>query len=489
MLPVRDQTQFHSLLRWAVLLPVFFALLVASMFLVRVRSLQVAAHWVDHADRVIAKGFELEKLMLDSESGLRGYIINLESEFLEPYESASKQLPLQFKTLQQLIEDQPHELNQIREIENTAQEWLSLAQQVMAAISNGADPLKVAPNSEGKRIMDRFRQQMDAFILAEQNLRDVRAREAEKSARMAAMNGLLLAVLLAVFLTVFTRKSLKALSKTHQKVLDEVQAKANELAESEARLRAIAEDLELAVRSRDDFLSVASHELKTPLTVLKLQLQLNSRAIKPEKGLLPSPEKLVKFFDTCLDQTNRLDNLVEDLLDVTRIQQGTLAFHFEEFDLSQLIKDEVDQFCEPLKFAKCPIELINGGSVHVRADRFRIEQVFVNLLTNAMKYGAGRPIQVMVESDGAHARIKVKDQGIGIDPIKQSIIFDRFERVMSNQNVGGMGLGLFIAKQIINAHEGSIEVQSELGKGATFIVTLPVASKEHHFSRTVKELA
>ena len=259
--------------------------------------------------------------------------------------------------------------------------------------------------------------------------------------------------------------------------------------DQQEKLKAIAKDLQKAVSSRDDFLSVASHELKTPLTVLKLQLQLNHRATKPEQNLIPSAEKLQKFFRVCLDQTNRLDNLVEDLLDVTRIQQGKLKFHFEEIDLLALVQEQVAQFAEPLNSAGCKVAVHGRGPIKIWADRFRMEQVIVNLLTNAMKYGAGQPIDLSVEKDEEFASLRIQDLGIGIDASKQSVIFERFERVLGSQNVGGMGLGLYIAKQIVNAHQGMLSVESKLGEGSTFILRLPLDSKELQFSEIPQELS
>lgn len=231
-----------------------------------------------------------------------------------------------------------------------------------------------------------------------------------------------------------------------------------------------------AVRLRDEFLSIASHELKTPVTSLKLQIQMARRKIEPEKGLAPSPEKLAKAFDISAKQVNRLSSLIDDLLDVSRIEAGKLSYSFEEVDLGKLVEEVVDRYRDELEIVGSPIELITQSRIMVRIDRFRIEQVVINLLTNAMKYGAGKAVFVSVRASGGKAFVDVKDHGIGIPESEQDRIFNRFERAISYSNISGLGLGLYISRQIVLGHQGALYVQSEIGKGSTFTVELNAVS-------------
>lgn len=231
--------------------------------------------------------------------------------------------------------------------------------------------------------------------------------------------------------------------------------------------------LKEAIRARDEFLSIASHELKTPLTSLMLQLQMANRSIDPEKGKIPSAEKLKKVMDVSNTQVDRLAGLVEDLLDVSRIGAGKLNFTFERVDLVELARDVVERHEGHLNAAGCDVQLKASGPVLATCDRFRIEQVLTNLLTNAAKYGSANPIVVGVERRDGLARVWVQDFGMGIAKENQDKIFERFERAIGHNNISGLGLGLYISREIVKAHKGRILVESELGRGSTFTVELP----------------
>lgn len=228
-----------------------------------------------------------------------------------------------------------------------------------------------------------------------------------------------------------------------------------------------------AIRARDEFVSIASHELKTPITSLKMQLQMMLRGINVEKNLAPPPEKLLKALTSSTKQIDRLTVLIEDLLDVTRIETGKLTYKFEKVDLSLMVKEIMDRYSEEAKYAKTEFIQKIEDNVISFCDRYRIEQVFINLLSNAIKYGSNNPVEVTVTSDSGKAYIIVKDQGMGIAKEMQGKIFERFERAISSTNISGLGLGLYITKQIIDAHQGSIEVTSDLNAGSTFKVCLP----------------
>jgi two-component system CheB/CheR fusion protein len=229
-----------------------------------------------------------------------------------------------------------------------------------------------------------------------------------------------------------------------------------------------------ALRVRDEFLSIASHELKTPLTSLKLQVQIKKRRLQAGDDSAFSREKLQKQFDSDEQQISRIARLVDDMLDITRINAGKLAIRPEPIFLDEVVRDVAARFHEQLRQAGSELELDLPGSVHGHWDRFRIEQVVTNLISNAIKYGAGKPILVKVESDEQCATLIVQDQGMGIAKADQARIFERFERAVSLNEVTGLGLGLYIVKEILEAHGGSIRVESELSKGSRFIVTLPL---------------
>ena len=172
-------------------------------------------------------------------------------------------------------------------------------------------------------------------------------------------------------------------------------------------------------------------------------------------------------------QTERLERLIENLLDVSRITTGHLDLESEWFDLAEMAQDVTERFREQAARGGTSVELSAPAPVLGRWDRLRLEQVATNLLSNALKFGEGRPIGVEVQGDPGHATLTVTDQGIGIAPENVARIFHQFERVVGHRTFGGLGMGLYIAQQIVQAHGGSVEVQSTTGKGSRFHVILP----------------
>jgi PAS domain S-box-containing protein len=234
--------------------------------------------------------------------------------------------------------------------------------------------------------------------------------------------------------------------------------------------RLLSEALD-SVRARDDFLAVAAHELRTPLTSLLLQLQILDRAVGRERS---EPESMMsRSVSAAENQARRLSTLIDHLLDVARVAGNRLGIRVEGMDLRQLMEGILTALAPDLERAGCRIAVSMPAEVTGRWDRMRIEQVLTNLLSNAMKFGAGRPIEVNVEADAENVRISVRDHGIGISHEDQTRIFGRFERAVSSRHFGGLGLGLYITVQILRAHQGSLRVESEPGQGSCFIVDLP----------------
>jgi PAS domain S-box-containing protein len=228
-----------------------------------------------------------------------------------------------------------------------------------------------------------------------------------------------------------------------------------------------------AITLRDDFLSIASHELRTPLTALQLQLAGMLRWPR-EKLEAAGADKMQAHLKRVDRQVRRLSSLVESLLDVARISRGIIELHREPFDLGEMARELVGRFAEESAAAGCELILQIDGEVRGSWDRLRLEQVVTNLFSNALKYGRGHPVTLGVSQQGGRARLSVQDGGIGIPLERQGQIFDRFERAVSSREYGGLGLGLYIARQILDAHGGSVRVESEPGKGARFTVELPL---------------
>jgi len=225
------------------------------------------------------------------------------------------------------------------------------------------------------------------------------------------------------------------------------------------------------VRERDEFLSIASHELRTPVTSLQLQLQMLQRALGREG--VEWPESMALKVEALERQTRRIALLVNELLDVSRMRLGRLALKLEDLDLGEVARETVGHLEEEGQRSGSPITLVAKGPAPGRWDRLRLEQVITNLVSNAIKFGQGKPITVEVDSDGSRARMVVRDRGIGIAEDDRQRIFARFERAVPAQHFGGLGLGLYIARQIVEAHGGVIDVDGMPGEGTAFRVELP----------------
>jgi PAS domain S-box-containing protein len=250
------------------------------------------------------------------------------------------------------------------------------------------------------------------------------------------------------------------------------------LAEELARRAATALDnaalfwrVQEAVRARDEFLSIASHELRTPLTSMHLQMQSLLRTVHQAREA-PSRERLESKLEVVDRQERRLAKLVDRLLDISRLTAGRLELELEEVDLAALVRDVAARFEEDFRRAGSPLHVQAEGPVIGLWDRMRLEEVVTNLLSNALKYGGGKPVEVSLEARSDRLLLRVRDQGVGIALEDQERVFERFQRV-SDYRQGGLGLGLWIVRRILEAMGGCIHLESRPGAGATFTVELP----------------
>lgn len=257
---------------------------------------------------------------------------------------------------------------------------------------------------------------------------------------------------------------------TERKRAEEALRAANEGLEERVRERTRA--LEAALKARDEFLSIASHELRTPLTALKLQLQVSIRNLR-RQGQVPSYDSLTASYGKLLKHSVALDELIEDLLDISRVQSGHLDLALSDVQVDALVQEVAARFAEQAATAGCELEL-HTQPLLAHWDPRRIGQVLSNLISNAIKYAPNGPIRISLQRQGADAEIVVADTGPGIPIEHQGKIFERYERGLASRNVRGLGLGLYITRRIVEAHRGRIHVESELGKGARFVVVLPL---------------
>jgi signal transduction histidine kinase len=233
--------------------------------------------------------------------------------------------------------------------------------------------------------------------------------------------------------------------------------------------------IEDALAARDTFLSIASHELRTPITGMKLQVQMVKRALLRDEMEALNPARLKKMLDLTDRGLTRMSRLVEDMLDIARIHAGKLALDSERTDLGAFLRESLERYSEDLARAGIALTLQAARGLFVSIDRFRIEQVLTNLVTNAIKYAPGAPVHISVRRAGDAIEFCFEDGGRGIPASDLERIFERFERLAPAAHQGGLGLGLYIVRKIVEAHGGRIHAESRGGRGARFVVVFPAA--------------
>ena len=246
-------------------------------------------------------------------------------------------------------------------------------------------------------------------------------------------------------------------------------------------------ELKNALQARDEFISMASHQLKTPLTSLKLNSQLFKRTlIKNGPNQAVSFERALLFAEQSEKQINKLNKIVEDMLNVSDLKMGQFNLAPEEFNLSEMINEVIttingqdeNKFDNQINLNICH----NQQELNVFLDKSRIEQVLVNLLSNSLRYGKGKKINVNLKIQDDKTLISIKDNGVGIAKENLGKIFEEYQKIETPNEITGMGLGLFVSKQIIESHGGKIWVDSELGLGSEFKIELPfekIIEKSH----------
>lgn len=239
-------------------------------------------------------------------------------------------------------------------------------------------------------------------------------------------------------------------------------------------LEQVNANLQKEIRLRDEFLSIASHELKTPLTSMLLKIQVALHSVRNVSLAKFSVQNLLAMLETAEQQVQRLGKMINDLVNTSLITTGKLDLEIQQADLTALVREVVGEFIEKLDREGYKLTLKAEKPIPVFIDKVRIEQVVTNLLTNAIKYGNKKPIEVEVVNGHQTAKVIVKDRGLGVDPKHKDQIFGLFERGVLDKTYKGLGVGLFISNHIVKAHNGRITVDTKLNRGSTFTVELPI---------------
>jgi signal transduction histidine kinase len=233
-------------------------------------------------------------------------------------------------------------------------------------------------------------------------------------------------------------------------------------------------ELQRALGVRDEFLQLASHEFRTPLTVLQLQ----AGCLIGGRGAGPTDQVVLRRIDRLKGQIDRMSQLIERLLDVTKLSSEPLRLARARTDLRALVLGVVERSRDWIEGAGCALTLAPMEEAIGSWDPVRLESIVVSLLANALKYGAGKPVTLSIELRNDVARLTVRDEGIGISEDDQARLFEKFSRVAPTENYGGFGFGLWIVSLLVRAHDGTIELSSEKDHGTTFAINLPTTERD-----------
>jgi signal transduction histidine kinase len=240
----------------------------------------------------------------------------------------------------------------------------------------------------------------------------------------------------------------------------------------EAALAARVAELEAELRARDDFLAIAAHELRNPMTPISARLELLLARARDVSGGVPAG--LVRGLELLEGLVNAYLRRATTLLEVARASSGKLNLQTAEVDLSALIRQITANMLPLAEGAGCQVRVTVEDGVSAFCDPMAIEQILENLLSNAIRFGPGRPVEVAFARDGEMARLSVRDEGVGISDRDQALIFERFHRSRRAKPPGGFGIGLWVTRQLVRAMRGEIKVSSRPGAGSAFTVRLPL---------------
>ncbi len=241
--------------------------------------------------------------------------------------------------------------------------------------------------------------------------------------------------------------------------------------ELELELAIAREEMQAAVGARDEFITVAAHELRNPLAAIVLYVQ--NLILSTQRDKTACSDEIKSDLIRLEMRINEFVKRAGILLDLTRLTSGNFSLEVAEVNMTQLAERVAGDFAEQARRAECKIELDLAPNVVGLWDSLAIEQVVVNLISNAIKYGAGHPVRIRLRADEHVASFQVEDRGIGISEESQARIFDKFERAVRKNTHGGFGVGLWITNQVVRALGGEIVVDSKPGLGSTFSVSLP----------------
>ena len=457
------------MLQWALAVPVTLLALLAVTFLLLIRWLNTEGERVDHTDRVISAAEETQALMLDMETGVRGYLLTHDKSFLAPYERAAPVMSTAFSELRSLVEDDPSQVAASLRLQNEYGHWQKFAAKMLPRERDVN--LRTEVQIAEKEQMGVIRRGFSRFIGVEEGLRAQRTASVRKMTRVVVATSIIAALLFGVLAGIFTQRALRIVASEFEAALvesDSARVRAEAFARENERLYREAQS---ASRAKDEFLATLSHELRTPLTaILGWSRLLQMQPTRPDE---------INTALAAIERSARAQAaLIEDILDVSRIITGKLKLYIRPIDLREALRHAVEAVGPAASAKKIAIDVDAPEALLLSADPNRVQQIIWNLLANSVKFSsAGTGIRVAARRDREDVVLTVSDEGRGIDSAFLPFVFDRFRQAdgTSTREFGGLGIGLSVVKLLVELHGGSVRAESGgLAKGATFTVMIPV---------------
>ena len=494
-LPLAARTLFATVLVGALVASVFIVMLLA------VSAVRQAERREARSKDVTVATLGLEKLVLDMQTGLRGFVFTGRNRFLAPLTTARRQLPQQLDELERLVADSPEQRRRVRELGREIDIYLDVYALPIVDIAkiNRAAAATPASVAEDKKLIDAIRKRFTTLLDAEEQLAAESAESADDRWTAALVLGIGGLVALAAAMLAFGIYLARSIARPVREVAEAATRLADghleqrlheggpgEVGELTRAFNAMAEKLERnrdelqtqnqqlreSERMKSELVSVVSHELRTPLaSVLGFTSLLLTRDFDEE-----TRHRYLGIVDA---QARRLGSLIDDFLDARRLEQGKLELERERIELGPLLREQADLFYGQSDRHLLKVEL-RAEPLAVRGDRDRLAQVIGNLLSNAIKYSPdGGVVELVGEGEDGKVRVAVRDEGVGIPDEQQSQIFSRFFRGdAAASGIGGTGLGLAVSREIVEAHGGRIGFTSAEREGSTFWLELPAAAEQ-----------
>lgn len=489
-------------------LSVMAFLICSTISLVTLNRADNKEQWVQHTHLVIQRLEFLLSVLKDAETGARGYIITRQEHTLAPYMKAEATARMYLAQLKSLTKDNPAQQTSLAAFKNNIDNQFQILRlyinETRSGNKVGADQIE-----QGKQVMDQARRLTQQMENREYRLLELRNQAWRNTwAYIPVLIGVLTILsiistmyfcrnlLINYFEKVKFRRQLQKQSITMDNRIRIIQAVTAQVSGGNYAVRIIGQEKDILgiladdinsmtaslqssfralhewMQKKDEFINITAHEFRTPLTSIKATLQFVGRF----KFNTEDSAKISPFISRAENQVKRLTAILKDLLDVSKINAGNLPLKYSSFTINKVVQESIEEV--KANNEKLRVEFINENDVTISADLSKIQQVLTNLISNAVKYSLpGSPVLLHVTTNNKVVRVEITDKGVGIPPEKLSHVFDRYFRVEeTSQNYSGMGLGLYIAKGIVEQHGGEIGAESQLGEGSTFWFTIPLAT-------------